>query len=215
MYAELVAFTGPYDTLFANDNEKVAHWNRLVAICQTEPNVILELVNELDQPANANIPMARLQRPTGCTASHGSNGSEAQPVSPVWDYVTFHTNGAFEWERKVGHNCWEIWAGPCLANENTRAPDNYNNPARGFDASAGAALLAAGSAFHSVAGKNSTIWFDAELANAKGWSDGAHKPPLKCQAGDYKHRDDLEGSQYLRVYQRGNDNECIVPIGKY
>jgi len=36
--------------------------------------------------------------------------------------------------------------------------------------------------------------------------------PLGCQAGGYRHRDDLKGPGLLRVYQRGNDPACIVRI---
>lgn len=210
--AEFVAFTGPYESLFANDDDKVAHWDRLIAAVSPETNAILELVNELDQAANANLPIARLRQPVGVLASHGSNGSQAEPVKPYWGYVTFHTNDAPEWVRKVGHNCWELSDGPCLANENTRSADHFTSNDLAFDAAAGAALLAGGSAFHSVHGKNSTLWSGLELENARAWANGAKSVPLTCQDGGYKHRDDLEGSAYLRVYQRGNDPACIVRI---
>lgn len=213
VYVELTAFTGPYDSLFGNGDQMVAHWARLVQAAAEETNVILELVNEFDQAANAGIPIERLQQPPPpVLASHGSNGSQAQPVPPFWAFVTFHTNSAPEAPRKVGHNCYEIWAGPCLANENTRSPDNFSSNDEAFDSAAGAALLAAGSCFHSVRGKNSTLWDGIELDNARAWVGGARSVPLQCQDGPYVHRDDLEGAAYLRVYQRGGSDACIVRI---
>lgn len=212
LYVELTAFTGPYP-MFPDDNAKVAHWDSLIAAVQDSTNVLLELVNEADQPANQTIPLDRLQRPPPPTlASHGSNGSQVWPVQPYWDYATAHFNDASEWPRKVGHNSWEIWSGPTLANENTRAPDHFTSPQQAFDAAAGAALLAAGSDFHSVRGKSSELWDGLELELAQAWVDGAHSVPLECQDAPYVHRADLETAELLRVYQRGNSDGCVVRI---
>lgn len=214
LYLELTAFTGPYGSFFDTADQMVAHWALLAQAAADETNIILELVNEFDQTANAGIPIERLQQPPPpVLASHGSNGSEAEPVKPLWSFVTFHTNGAFQAVRKVGHNCWELSASlPCLSNENTRSPDNFSSNKQAFDSAAGAGLLAGGSAFHSVHGKNSTLWVGIELENAKAWVAGARSVPLKCQDGGYVHRDDLEGTEFLRVYQRGSDPDCIVRI---
>jgi hypothetical protein len=61
-------------------------------------------------------------------------------------------------------------------------------------------------------GRHSTLWSDATLRIAQAWAAGARSVPLSCQNGAYVHRQDLEGSTYLRVYQRGGDDRCIVRI---
>ena len=210
LYVELTAYTG------INDPD---HWTRLVAAVAETTNVMLELVNELDQ--NTDEPdhlgrvfdLSRFQRPPPpILASHGSNGSQQQPVLPHWSYATVHTNGAPEEARKVGHSAWEIWAGPTLTNETSRHADNASSLAHAYDAAAGAALLAAGSAFHSIHGKNSALFEGLELELAKAWVAGARSVPLDCQDRPYAHRQDLEGPTELRVYQRGSDPRCIVRI---
>jgi hypothetical protein len=171
---------------------------------------LLELVNENDQRPNVIDPRA-FQQPPGLLAAHGSNGSQAMPIRPSWSYETFHTNDAPEWTRKVGHNAMEWSNGgvgfsgsgrPVLANENTRCPDRFNSVPQAFDAAAAAALLCAGSCFHSVHGKFSELFDDAELACAQAWVAGARSVPLEFQDGSYRHRVDLEGPGILRAYDR-------------
>lgn len=213
-YVEFTAYTS---------TERTDHWNRLVAAVQGKTNVLLELVNEEDQSANHLVYLSEYQRPSGVLASHGSNGSEKWSVAPYWDYVTFHTNGASQEQRKVGHNAMEIWSGPTLANETSRYPEVglwrgktlAQQQALAFDSAAGAALLAAGSCFHSVDGKASVL-FDANTeAVARAWVAGAKSVDLACQAGPYKHRADLEGTTYLRVYERPvAGHACVVRIRK-
>ena len=210
-YIEFTAFADATQAMPDRD-QQVAHWQRIVDTVRPLTNVVLEIGNELDQPINQLISVAVLPQPKGVLASHGSNGSQAIPVMPYWDYLTFHTNGAPEHQRKVGHNCMELDSRPCSANENTRAPDQLTSTAQAFDAAAGAALLAAGSTFHSVNGRSSTLWNETELVLAKAWVAGATSVPLSCQDGAYRHRDDLETPALLRVYQRGSDPTCIVRI---
>jgi hypothetical protein len=172
--------------------------------------VLLELVNENDQRVNTIDPRA-FPQPPGILSSHGSNGSQSVPVRPAWSYETFHTNDAPEWPRKVGHNAMEWSNGgagfsgsgrPVLSNENTRCPDRFNSVTKAFDAAAGAALLCAGSCFHSVHGKVSELFDDAELACAQAWVAGARSVPLAFTDGAYRHRIDLEGPGILRAYDR-------------
>jgi len=168
------------------------------------PQVLIELVNENDQRANT-IDVMGFVNPSGFLCSRGSNGSEAWPPDPAWTYATFHTNEAFEWVRKVGHNAMEVADAqrvPVIANENTRAPDRFNSEAQAFDAAASAALLCAGSCFHSVSGKQSTLFDDAEAALAAAWVAGATSVDLRFQDGLYQHRADLETPADLRVYSR-------------
>jgi len=222
LYVELTAYTG------INDPQ---HWSRL---CKTaldcRPRPLLELVNELDANTNEADAQGRVfdlklhhQPPAPLLSSHGSNGSQAIAVRPPWSYEEFHTNDATEWHRKVGHNAMELSDGaqgspgfpdlqgsrvPVLANENTRFPDRAQSPEMAFDAAAGAALLCAGSCFHSVSGKTSELWSGVELECAKAWADGAKSVSLEFQEGRYDHPKELEGPGDLRVYKR------ILPDGR-
>ena len=191
LYVEFTAYTSTFDP---------NHWRRLAEAAAGASNVILELVNENDQPANTIDTRAFAPIP-GRLCAHGSNGSQAAPVQPSWNYQTFHTNDAFEWQRKVGHNAMEL-GGTVLSNENTRFPDRDSSVIHAFDAAAGAALLCAGSCFHSVNGKRSALFEGVELSAAKAWADGARSVPLEFQDGAYQHRADLERPDDLRAYER-------------
>jgi hypothetical protein len=177
---------------------------------QTGNTCLIELVNENDQPINT-INTDPYEENGPCLIAHGSNGSQAVPVRPPWDYETFHTNDAFEWQRKVGHNAMELSDGaeglpashvPVIANENTRFPDRCSSLTMAYDAAAGAALLCAGSCFHSVSGKDSVLWSGVELACAEQWVAGARSVPLQYQDGAYRHATELETPGVLRAYQR-------------
>ena len=205
LYIELTAYVQP-------ELVDPSHWTHLVnAARESATRPLLELVNEWDQHP---FDLTPFPRPTGVLTSHGSNGSESAPVLPHWDYAVFHTNSAFEWWRKVGHNAMEQGTSsvPVLANENTRYPDNDDSLRHAYDAAAGAALLAAGSCFHSISGKPSVLWTGLELEAAKAWVAGARSVRLECQDGPYVHRADLERPGDLRIYQRGNDDRCLVRI---
>lgn len=200
LYVEFCAYTG------INDPQ---HWENLcraALLCQPKP--LLELVNEMSENLNEPDAQGRVfnlslyKQPAGLVTSHGSNGSEHLPVTPYWSYVTMHFNDASEWQRKTGHNAMEVWSGPSLSNENTRYPDKSQSLIYAEDAPCAAALLCAGSCYHSVSGKTSVLWSSLELECARQWATGARSVALQYQAGAYVHRADLEGPHDLRVYQR-------------
>jgi hypothetical protein len=220
--------------------ERPDHWNNLCAAVRDEPNVLAELGNELDLPVN-RIDMSRYTKPYGVLSSHGSASSQTVPPWEPWDYLAWHTNGASEEQRKVGHNAMEKpevvlgWHGPVIANETSRfsevgmwttippgmkpedvTPDIMAARAQAlaYDSAAGAALLCAGSCFHSVQGKTSVLWNDATLAAAQAWVAGARSVPISEQHEPYRRRDDLLTPELLRVYQRGYADEAIVRIRK-
>jgi len=210
-YVEFTAYTS---------TERPEHWDNLVIACQSRENVLLELVNEGTLAVN-QIDMARYARPSGVLASHGSGGSEGIPPWTPWDYCTFHTNGSSEEQRKIGHNAMSDLADvhhvPALTNETSRFPEvgmwRHGNAVQlATDSAAGAALLCAGSCFHSVQGKTSVLWDAAHLEVATAWARGARSVPLTCQHAPYKHRVDLETPGVLRAYQRGNSAACVVLI---
>jgi len=216
-YVELTAYSG-------REDYDPTHWDRLIAAVRDETNVLLELVNENDQAGNRLPNLALFARPPPpVLASHGSNGSQQTPVEPFWSYADFHTNDAPEEQRKVGHNAWEIWGGPTVTWETSRYPDVgmwrgaslERAKQLAFDSGAGAALLAAGWAFHSTFGKNSTLWDADAIAVAKAGAEGSRSVNLACQDGPYVHRIDLETAGLLRVYERPVSGvDCGVRIRK-
>ena len=211
LYVEFVA-NADSRTVFTSAQDQSAHWVRLVDALTPLTNVLVEMTNEGDQTINQM--WADLPRPVQLFAAHGSNGSQALPIQPPWSYQTMHFNDAPEWPRKVGHNAMEIWSGPTLANENTRFPDKCSRPELAYDAAAGAALLCAGSCFHSVRGKTSDLWDGLELICAQEWVAGASSVPLLFQHGQYRHRQELETTDLLRVYSRrlADGREHVVTI---
>lgn len=169
-------------------------------------NVLLELVNENDH-GNDNTVSPDLQRPAGVLISRGSNSADAAPPrhDAPWDYELYHTNGLDQFQRKVGHNAMELAeesGRPCASNENTRYPDQDASADHAYDAGQNGALLAAGSCYHSQAGKLSTLFDGVELACAKAWADGAASVPLEFQHGQYVHLPELEGPTCIRAHAR-------------
>ena len=216
-YGELTAFTGPYP-YFHTEADFLRHWDRLDRACEGLTNLLdLEAVNEGDNGPNLGVPLKALRRPAGKIASHGSAVQDAPPMEPVWD-VAQHRPGSSEWWRKVGHNAMsdvaDVYQVPAWCNETPRMPDNDSDPNHAYDAAAGAALLCAGSCFHSPGGKNATLFTGQELVCAQAWADGARSVPLEFQAGRYVHRSDLENSHILRAYSRvlTSGREYVVKI---
>ncbi len=215
LYCELTVFTGAKRLLPARAAQQ-AHLDGVVgAVRNYGGGALIEAGNEFEQGDNQWL--LDLQWPSDVVISGGSVGSEKWPSDfasdgnahaslPLLRYQEFHTNGASEWWRKVGHNAMEVADAnhrPVIANENTRFPDQDQSVDHAHDAAAGGALLCAGSCFHSVRGKTSELWDGAELNCAKAWAAGASSVPLEFQAGAYEHHEELEpAGNLLRVYAR-------------
>lgn len=219
LYIELTAFTGPYGSLFAGDAEMVAHWDRLIAAVRDSTNVIVELINEYDNAPNKGVPLDRMQRPSPpIVASHGSAIQGSLPLQPYWDYATYHPAAGDNWPSRTAHDGMRSVADPghvpVIANETSRFPDNDRSVTHARDAAAGAALLLAGSCFHSVHGKSSELWTGVELEAARAWAEGARSVPLEFRAGSYVHRQDLESEEFPGVYSRRlpDGREWVVKI---
>ena len=204
-------------------NDQFNHWNRVGQELLGSTNVILELVNEENQPVNRLAAVNMVSPIAGILCSHGSNGSEARPVRPWWNYETFHTNQAFEWWRKSGHNAMELTDGdpegnispshvPILTNENTR-PDQDSDINHHEDSAASSALLNAGYCHHSDAGKFSRLFNTSEMSYALAAIRGMSSVPLIYQDGRYIRHPPAE---FLRVYERRIDggNGFVVRIRK-
>jgi|SRR5882672_2376225 len=224
LYVEFTVFADA-TVVMPSASDQIVHWLAVGAAAAQVTNVILELGNELDQPVNVLACVHEVMPIAGVLCSHGSNGSQQVPVRPAWDYETSHWNDAPQWPRKSGHNSLEYSVGagvelpashvPCIANENTR-PDKDGVLTKFEDAPAGCTLLCAGYCFHSTSGKFSTLFSPEDRPFAEASVAGARAVPLWCQDGPYKHRADLEetdgGVTGERVYQRGDDDRCIVRI---
>src|SRR6185295_3269459 len=211
LYVEFIVFADATMAMPRREDQTV-HWLSVGGVARPSTNILLEVVNEANQPINKLDALAGLMPISGVLCSHGSNGSQAQPAMPWWNYETFHTNGAPEWWRKGGHNGREFSQGdaegkivssrvPVLVNENTRFPDQDGNPNHIHDASWGCSGLVGGSAFHSPEGKSSTLWTGASLAGAQAHVAGARKFNLEFQDGRYSHVIADERPDELRVYR--------------
>lgn len=202
---EVTAFTQT-QSLMPSRDAQVAHWTAVQdALRPVAGQVLLELVNEANQHDNRTDAALLALRPAGLLASSGSNGADSAPPEPAWDYVLYHSNGLSEFQRKVGHNAMEYadhYRKPAMANENTRYPDQDQSEAHAYDAAMGAALLSAGSCFHSQSGKFSRRFDADERRYAAAWVAGAKSVPLEFREGQYIRRDDLNGPQVIRAYEK-------------
>lgn len=202
---EFTAFTSTQG-LMPSVADQHAHWTRVCDALRGVGNVLLELVNEADQHDNRTDPSLLTMRPNGILASSGSNGAGSDSPTPVWSYSDGHYNGLDQWQRKCAHNPMEDIADrygiPGKAGENTRYTDQDASLAHAQDAAAGAALLCAGSCYHSTGGKLSQPFSADEFQAAVAWVLGAESVPLEFQRGTYIHRNDLERPGIIRVYER-------------
>lgn len=205
-YNLLVEFTAYVDDKYLDVN----HWTNLINALSSHPEILLEYCNERHEPKDV-IPA----RSPFHLCSRGSTLSgEETALTPVFDYGNTHWNDAFEWQRKAGHNSGEVAANygiPIHAGENTRFPDHDSQIHHAFDVAAGCKLFNAGICYHSVRGKNSTLWDGLELDLARETVRGANSVDIKFRNGFY--RDEPDGS-YLRVYSKeiSTGEKCYVSI---
>ncbi|HEX8030264.1 MAG TPA: hypothetical protein VF491_17440 [Vicinamibacterales bacterium] len=220
LYVEFTVFTQT-QTLIPTLAGQQAHYDQTVQAVGATFSFI-EGVNEGDAHDNAYDRRLRLWKPAGATFDlcGGSWGADSwgpvdgnnQPTATVYDSVRYHSNDTSEWQRKQAHGSFEMaghYGVPGIGNENTR-PDRDGNLNHHRDAAAGAALLCAGSCFHSEAGKQAAVMGDVDLACARAFVAGARSVDLSQRVAPYVHRTDLEGPTVIRAYQRGS---AVVTIG--
>ena len=206
LYVEPVAIAG---YTWPNDAAMVAHWEKVKELSAPHTNVLPEVFNEYGHPLNPKPNPLLFTQPATGLASHGSGVQDALPVQPFWNVVSYRPGGGPEWMRKVAHNGMEDVAEkydkPTWNNEIIRCPDHDTNPIHFYDAAAGAALLCAGTCFHSNEGKLAVPLTGQTLICAQAFVAGARSVPFEYQAGAYRR---IVDPQYLRVYQR------VLPDGR-
>jgi hypothetical protein len=180
--------------------EQQDHFNRACEALRPHPNVLIELVNENN--VSGHLDTNAFARPDGHVSSRGSNGAQNLAPRPWWDWEAFHTNGASEEQRKIGHNAMELADGtpdwppshkPIITNETSRYPEvgmwvgrsHADRKMLAYDSAAGAALLCAGSCYHSVKAKLCLPLPAEEQEVARAWVAGAQSVPLEFQDGAY------------------------------
>lgn len=231
-YVDLVVF-GSAPRLMPDPAQRLRHWTAIGEAVQGASNVMVNLGNELDHPANY-FDTAPFQRLPGVIVSRGSGMTRSAPPrhEAPWDFELYHTNEAPEWQREA-HNAMEFSQGaeqirasrlPIVVDENKRYPDATFNLEHAHDAAAAIALLTAGGDLHCDHCRYSELWDAREVQAAQAWATGARSVPLACQAGPYSHpitlenRPELPGydprwPSYLRVYDRPVAGfDCVVKI---
>jgi hypothetical protein len=202
-FVDVTVFTSCGSLMPERDRQQ-RHLDRTADAVRGLGNVILSLVNEFDQWDNATHP--DLVRPAGVLSTRGSGGADSVPPrhDDPWDAEEYHSNDLDQWQRKEGHNAME-WADqsgrPCWTSESTR-PDRDGALPHFEDAAENAALLCAGSCFHSEQGKYSRLFTGRDLAAAEAWVRGARKVPLEFQRGAYTRHDELNGPTVIRAHRR-------------
>lgn len=214
---ELVVSADHSTSGWSNDDE-VNWWQTVNALVAGYPHVTLEGINEGDHPANQTDAVKQFTNPS-VLASRGSCVQDSGTMEPVLTYATYHpARGGDDWGRRVGHNAMEDVAEPhriaTVSNENKRPDEDGYHAYRFEDAARAAALLCAGSTFHSTSGKSSVLFSPDELPCAEAWVRGAKDVPLAFQRGQYRHRSDLETDEIVRAYSRvlSDGREYVVKI---
>lgn len=207
LYPEAVIFTRA-QTLMPSANEQVAHLYDCQKALAPFPGLVSK-VNEHDQHDNGIAPET-IRAPKFAGAlyllSNGSNGLDAAPVEPVGEVAEYHIAGG-EWQRKSGHNAWELgntYNRAMWTSESQRAPDNDGDPNHFEDAAKGMGAMVMGGCFHDVAGKNADPMDAQVFALAAAHSRGMFDGGIAQRRGAYIHRTDLEGPGIIRAYQMGS-----------
>lgn len=190
----------------------------------TEPNVVLELVNE---GFKNGVNYKNHTRPTGILSCADSDQKpDDYPAVPPWDYATLHTPRDAEWPRKAKNamEVADILGRPAVndepigADEVSIAGSRSNVPNDFYDYAAVSMLLAAGATFHSQDGITSVPFRPVTLTCANSFYAGLNVIPATIVLGTYtrgplsdcpiQHDDALA----LRTFARytANNAVCVV-----
>lgn len=222
LYCEAVAFAD-YQLVFKNDlSAAVSYFNELCDTLRQTSNKFLELVNENDVSVNT-LPTNEFTRPSDIISSHGSGGGDVDPITPAWDYMTFHPGRSNEWPRKPksAREFQDANSVPCTNNETNR-PDLAGYVLSDFsDAGFVSGILASGVNAHSLSLKQAIVPIGDELACIEMILNSASLVPTYAQHGMYVRGNvNSDGpcpmfhsdSMALRTFATLFDNEahCII-----
>jgi hypothetical protein len=218
LYCEVVIFAAARQT-FDNEHEQINFYNRIVPALRLHDNVFLELVNENDVSVNS-INTNSFSRPASIICSHGSNGGDSDPVTPPWDYMTFHLGRNSEWPRKAksAREFQEIYNVPCTNNETNR-PDLASYDEEDFsDCGFVSAILCAGVNAHSESLKYAEIPTGDELKCVESLLSAAKQIPAFVPSGLYSRGGFSDFPMYhddsvaLRSFASIIDNKAYVVL---
>jgi len=183
LYCEWVIFAGTRFNL-TTLSEQLDFFVETTEHLQQHPNMLAELSNEWNHHTQRHDPHLFSRPSTTTLFSHGSGGTDAPPVTPLWDYGTYHarrdtdnargfTNyDAFEFQADYPKSC------PLIPEESAK-PENYQfNPDFAYRMGQHCGINWGGT-FHSGAGVRSLLWSDQEYQCAqafyRGLRDAAHR----------------------------------------
>lgn len=142
-------------------------------IVRRYPHIMLELLNENEHPTQ-NIDPGRFNKPDGILSSHGSGLTDVQPVTPLWDYATYHARrsppppNAKPFNNLNPYEFHPEWPHPVpyVCEESVKPEDYGYNPE--YAAQMGrAANLGPGAIFHHNAWNEPRVWYAGERECAK------------------------------------------------
>jgi hypothetical protein len=165
LQAELTVFADA-QLVMPGESDQVAFWQGFAQFAGR--NCFLELVNENSHPGNTINPAA-FSPLAGLLCSHGSGQTDEHPVTPFWNYVTYHARRDTPPDARgaTNYDPYEFEAGfpkdrPWIADEGIKVTDPAYAELMGRHAAVGS-----GGTFHSQSGVMSVLWSDAELQSAK------------------------------------------------
>lgn len=168
-YLELTVFADT-KAIMPDPNQQQHFWQDILGVVAGHPNVLLELINEAGHSTQQCHPLT-FPRPVSNLASRGSGGTDEPPVTPTWDFATYHgrrnappdSRGiiaydpyAFESEQNGLRPGWPKEC-PYICDEGMK-PENYGCDVGVAYAMGQHAACGAGGTFHQSEGVNSLPW---------------------------------------------------------
>jgi hypothetical protein len=210
LYPDLIGLTQT-QTIMPNPDDQVRHTRRLLDLMWDVYGFYSD-VNENDVNDNRiDVQVQMLQKPAGAVFLHssGSNGAGSKlPTMPIRDYVEFHTNDLFEWQRK-GKDTMDIAnlarAGG-FTSESTRT-DKDASKAHFEDNAKTEAAMTMGGMFHSPEGKNGDP-FDFSLPHLAAHHAGLYDGGVNYRRGQYGRQD----CEFLRCYSMTINGQYAWPV---
>ena len=176
LYVEWVVFAGTRDNMPELAKQQ-AFWLQNIRMVRDYSNVLVELLNEAGH-GSQRIDPAQFGDPIGVLASHGSGLTDAPPVTPLWDFATYHPRRDRPPDARgfTNYDAYEFqaeWPKPCpfIPDEGIK-PHEYGFDTRWAYQMGLHAAACAGGTFHSDAGVRSLLWTPQEVRCAEAFYSG-------------------------------------------